>query len=53
MYTQEFIDGYETSISVFGTANEGRPYSYVFEGDLDGGLGSSVPLSTITCCMCH
>lgn len=41
-YTQEFFDGYETSFTVFGTANEGRPYSYVFDGDLNGGFGSSV-----------
>lgn len=41
-YKHEFFDGYETRFSVFGTINEGRPYSYVFDGDLSGGLGSSV-----------
>ncbi|XOV80816.1 MAG: carboxypeptidase regulatory-like domain-containing protein [Aestuariibacter sp.] len=41
-YTHEFFDGYETRFSVFGTANEGRPYSYTFDGDLSGGFGSSV-----------
>lgn len=41
-YKHEFFDGYATRFSIFGTANEGRPYSYVFDGDLSGGLGSSV-----------
>ncbi|WP_088330569.1 TonB-dependent receptor [Lacimicrobium sp. SS2-24] len=41
-YEKEFIDGYATRVTVFGTANEGRPYSYVFNGDLDGSLGSSI-----------
>ena len=32
-YGTEFIDGYETRFSLFGTANEGRPYSYSFSED--------------------
>tara|TARA_R110002167_G_scaffold126186_1_gene306791 strand:+ start:19 stop:3183 length:3165 start_codon:yes stop_codon:yes gene_type:complete len=30
-YKHEFFDGYNTSFSLFGTANEGRPYSYTFD----------------------
>lgn len=46
-YAHEFFDGYETRFSLFGTANEGRPYSYTFDGDLsvrngNPGFGSSV-----------
>ncbi|WP_299080147.1 TonB-dependent receptor [uncultured Paraglaciecola sp.] len=29
-YNTELIDGYNTRFSLFGTANEGRPYSYVY-----------------------
>lgn len=32
-YSHEFFDGYETKFSVFGSANEGRPYSYSFRRD--------------------
>lgn len=39
-YEHEFFAGYKTKFSVFGSANEGRPYSYVFDGD--PGFGSSV-----------
>ena len=31
-YQYEFIDNYATKFSLFGTANEGRPYSYTFDG---------------------
>jgi hypothetical protein len=31
-YTHEFIDNYATKFSIFGSANEGRPYSYTFDG---------------------
>lgn len=40
-YGQEFFDGYETRFTLFGSANSGRPYSFVF--DQDPGFGSSVP----------
>ena len=29
-YKHEFFDGYQTTFSVFGSANKGRPYSYTF-----------------------
>ena len=29
-YKQEFFDGYETTFSLFGSANKGRPYSFTF-----------------------
>lgn len=32
-YGVEFFNGYETRFTVFGSANEGRPYSYVFDGE--------------------
>ncbi|MBT0585919.1 TonB-dependent receptor [Alteromonas oceanisediminis] len=38
-YTTEFFPGYDTSFTVFGTINEGRPYSFVFDGD--PGFGST------------
>lgn len=41
-YAKDFIAGYTTRVTLFGSANEGRPYSYVFAGDLGGALGSSV-----------
>lgn len=31
-YIVEFVAGYETQFSLFGSANEGRPYSYTFDG---------------------
>ncbi|GLX81898.1 TonB-dependent receptor [Thalassotalea eurytherma] len=30
-YEHEFVDNYATKFSVFGSANEGRPYSYTFD----------------------
>lgn len=30
-YTKAFFGDYETKFTVFGSANEGRPYSYVFD----------------------
>ena len=39
-YSTELFDGYKTRFSVFGRANKGRPYSFVFDGD--PGFGSSV-----------
>ncbi|WP_026376768.1 TonB-dependent receptor [Aestuariibacter salexigens] len=39
-YSHEFFDGYDTRITVFGRANQGRPYSFAFDGD--PGFGSSV-----------
>ncbi|WP_346839999.1 TonB-dependent receptor [Microbulbifer sp. SAOS-129_SWC] len=30
-YGKEFIAGYETRFTLFGSANEGRPYSYTFD----------------------
>ncbi|HEY7776078.1 MAG TPA: TonB-dependent receptor [Kineobactrum sp.] len=41
-YAHDFVAGYTTRFTLFGSANEGRPYSYVFNGDLGGALGSSV-----------
>lgn len=38
-YSHEFFDGLETRFTLFGTANQGRPYSFVFDGD--PGFGSS------------
>lgn len=35
-YSHEFIDGYQTKFSVFGQANEGRPYTYSFDSDTRG-----------------
>lgn len=36
-YTREFFDGYSTRFTLFGSANEGRPYSYTFDdGDIFG-----------------
>ncbi|MDB2331435.1 TonB-dependent receptor [Alteromonas sp.] len=32
-YTAEFFDGYQTRFNLFATANEGKPYSYVFSTD--------------------
>ncbi len=32
-YSHEFFSGYATKISVFGSANEGRPYNYSFDDD--------------------
>jgi len=29
-YKKEFFDGYDTTISLFGSANKGRPYSFTF-----------------------
>lgn len=37
-YVREFVEGYETKISLFGQANEGRPYTYAFT-DRTSGLG--------------
>ncbi len=37
-YTHEYFAGYETNISLFGQANQGRPYSYSFTSR-SGGLG--------------
>ena len=39
-YNVELISGYNTSFTLFGSANQGRPYSFVFNGD--PGFGSSV-----------
>lgn len=30
-YVREFFSGYETRFSLFGSANQGRPYSYTFD----------------------
>lgn len=40
-YSHEFFDNYATKFSLFGTINEGRPYSYVFDGN-GGAFGDSV-----------
>ena len=32
-YTTELFEGYETRFNLFGSANEGRPYSYSFSDD--------------------
>ena len=41
-YQKEFFDGLNTTFSLFGSANKGRPYSYVFQTAADqpaiGGL---------------
>ena len=39
-YRHDFFGDYATRISLFGSLNQGRPYSYVFDGD--PGFGSSV-----------
>lgn len=39
-YRTEFFDGYESTFSLFGQANKGRPYSFVMSGpsgDITGG----------------
>ncbi|WHI53247.1 TonB-dependent receptor [Microbulbifer sp. MLAF003] len=40
-YAQEFFSGYETRLTLFGSANEGVPYSYTFSDRIfgDGGRG--------------
>lgn len=40
-YSHEFIDNYATKFSLFGTINEGRPYSYVLDGN-GGAFGDSI-----------
>ncbi len=30
-YHNEFVPGYETRVTLFGSANEGRPYAYTFD----------------------
>jgi hypothetical protein len=41
-YSQEFIDGYATKISLFGQASEGTPYGYNFDRGSSGlGFNSS------------
>lgn len=41
-YQKEFFDGLDTTVSLFGSANKGRPYSFVFQSTADqpaiGGL---------------
>ncbi|APD91099.1 TonB-dependent receptor [Alteromonas mediterranea] len=32
-YTAEFFDGYSTRFNLFATANEGKPYSYVYSNN--------------------
>ncbi|KXI29260.1 TonB-dependent receptor [Paraglaciecola hydrolytica] len=32
-YKHEFIDGYDTKFSLFGTANEGKPISYTYNNE--------------------
>ncbi|WP_444939114.1 TonB-dependent receptor [Microbulbifer sp. JMSA002] len=39
-YAHEFFAGYETRFTLFGSANEGLPYSYTFGGGLFGDVGS-------------
>ncbi|AWF81491.1 TonB-dependent receptor [Microbulbifer sp. A4B17] len=38
-YTQEFFAGYETRFTLFGSANEGVPYSYTFGDQIFGDAG--------------
>ncbi|WP_444893811.1 carboxypeptidase regulatory-like domain-containing protein [Microbulbifer sp. TRSA001] len=38
-YTQEFFSGYETRFTLFGSANEGIPYSYTFGDQIFGDAG--------------
>jgi len=35
-YNVDIVDGYTTTISLLGSHNKGRPYSYTFEGSLAG-----------------
>lgn len=35
-YSNEFIDGYATTLSLFGQANEGQPYGYNFHRNTSG-----------------
>ena len=41
-YSHEFFDGYATRFTLFGSANEGRPYSYTFGEDTGFIFGDSV-----------
>ena len=34
-YKMELLDGYDTTFSLFGSANEGRPYSFTMNGNGD------------------
>ncbi|WP_019676700.1 TonB-dependent receptor [Arsukibacterium perlucidum] len=35
-YKHDFFEGYTTSVSLLGSHNKGRPYSYTFEGRIAG-----------------
>lgn len=39
-YSKEFFAGYTTNITAFGSANEGRPYSYTFQNASTFGASS-------------
>ncbi len=39
-YTTEWLDGYDTKFSLFGSANKGRPYSYTMNGNVFGDITS-------------
>ncbi len=37
-YTTEWVDGYDTQFSLFGSANKGRPYSFTMNGNAFGDI---------------
>ena len=39
-YAQEFVAGYETRVTLFGSANEGRPYTYTFYNPYGSDFGA-------------
>lgn len=39
-YQHEFVDGYTTAVTLLGSHNKGRPYSYTFEGNMAGDTSS-------------
>ncbi|WP_323844168.1 TonB-dependent receptor [Microbulbifer magnicolonia] len=39
-YGHEFVDGYETRVTLFGSLNEGRPYTYTFYNRYGAGFGA-------------
>lgn len=47
-YAREFLAGYETRFTLFGSANEGVPYSYTFSNYIFGDGGEAV-----VCSMCQ
>ncbi|RUO32340.1 TonB-dependent receptor [Aliidiomarina soli] len=40
-YQHQFVNGYDTTFSLVGTHNKGRPYSYTFAGENFGDYGNN------------